>query len=113
MVPILKFASILSCGGLLCLGLSSAAQATPADDLINGQASQKSMSVWATTGHSIKGMVLGVEGHTIVVKEKDEQEARVHVDATTSMIGPAIAPGVHIEARVNEKNHALTLFAVQ
>jgi len=60
-----------------------------------------------------KGLVLRVEGNTAVVKENDGKEARVYLDETTTLIGKAIGPGDRIEARVNEKNHAMVVFSAQ
>lgn len=113
MVPTPKIIGTLSCGLLLCLGVSNPAQATPADDMIHGHADQKSMSLRATSGHAVRGIVLGVEGDTVVVKEKDGKVARVVLDETTSMAGQPIDPGNSVEARVNENNHALTIFSAR
>ena len=71
------------------------------------------MFVHATSGHAIQGIVLRVEGDTVVVKEKDEKEVCVYIDQTISVTGKSIDPGDHIEARVNEENHALTIFSAQ
>ena len=48
-----------------------------------------------------------------MVKEKDEKEVCVYIDQTISVTGKSIDPGDHIEARVNEENHALTIFSAQ
>ncbi|MGH7180407.1 MAG: hypothetical protein ACREJN_00335 [Nitrospiraceae bacterium] len=60
-----------------------------------------------------KGLVLRVEGNTAVGKENDRKEARVYLDETTTLTGKAIGPGGRIEARVNEKNHAMVVFSAQ
>ena len=114
MVPIPKIIGTLSCGFLLCLGLSNAAQASPSDDMIHGHTDVKNLSTRATTGHAVQGTVLRVEGYTVVVKERDGKEARVVIDPTTaSVTGQPIEPGNFVEARVNENNHAMTIFSTR
>lgn len=113
MVPIPKVAGVLSCGFLLCLGLSNAAQAAPVDDLRENKADQKRMAVRETSGHSIQGYVLRVEGNTYLVKGKDGKTVRFYTDPTTSVTGQPIDPGDLIEARVNEQDHALSIFTAQ
>ena len=71
------------------------------------------MVVRETSGHSIQGQVLRVEGNTYVVKGKDGKEVRFYSDPTTSVTGKPIDPGDLIEARVNEQHHALSIFSAQ
>ena len=84
MVSIPKVVSVLSCGLLLGLGLS-----------LHGI-------------HTIKGEVLHVEPSSYFVKQYDGYQVRLHIDETTQMTG-RIAQGEHIEAKVNDEHHALSI----
>ena len=126
MVSIPKVVGVLSCGVVLCLGLSHAAQAGNAasaqDDMKadrsdrrqGGQeAGEKQMSDEMTGGQStggkmIKGEVLRVEGENYFVKGQDGKEVRLHTDQTTQKIG-SFKQGDRIEAKVNDENHALSI----
>jgi hypothetical protein len=87
MVSIPKWSG-MSCGCLLGLGLS-----------LNGS-------------HTITGEVVQVEPSAYFVKQHDGDQVRVHTDATTQMTG-TIRTGAHIEAMVNEQNHALSIRSAQ
>ena len=116
MVPIPKVAGVLSCGFLLCLGLSNAASAV--DDMKAGQsegkggpADQKEMIFLKQKFHIIQGDVVRVEYGTYFVKEKDGKEVRLETNNKTQMMGQ-IKQGDRIEAKVNDQNHALSIVAV-
>ena len=126
MVSIPKVVGVLSCGFLLCLGLSNAAQAGNAasttdemkadqsDRRQGGQeAGEQQMNDDMTGGQSkdgkmIKGEVLRVEGDNYFVKGQDGKEVRMHTDQTTQKIG-SFKQGDRIEAKVNDKHHALSI----
>ena len=126
MVSIPKVVCVLSCGFLLCLGLSYpvlAANAVPTTDEMKADQSdrrqggqevgEKQMSDemkgdQAKDGKMIKGEVLRVEGENYFVKGQDGKEVRMHIDKTTQSIG-SFTQGDRIEAKVNEKNHALSI----
>ena len=126
MVSIPKVVGILSCGFLLCLGLSHAAQAENAaptteemkadqsDRRQGGQkAGEQQTSDELKGGQSkdvkmIKGDLLRVEGDNYVVKGQDGKEVRMDIDKTTEMIG-SFKQGDRIEAEVNGENHALSI----
>ncbi|RPH79693.1 MAG: hypothetical protein EHM80_07200 [Nitrospiraceae bacterium] len=130
MVPIPKVVGVLSCGFLLCLGLSQAAQAGKAgpttdemkadqsDRRQGGQgAGEKQMSdemkgAQSKDGTLIKGEVLRVEGDHYFVKGQDGKEVRMHIDNTTQRIGN-FQQGDRIEAKVNDTNHALSIRSAQ
>jgi len=57
---------------------------------------------------TIKGELFRVEDGNYFVKVKDGKEVRLHTDKTTEMMGE-IKKGDHIEAKVNDKNHALSI----
>ena len=84
MVSIPKIVGVLSCGCLLGLGLS-----------LNGL-------------HTIKGEVLHVEPSSYFVNQYDGSQVRVHIDDSTQMTRH-IGPGEHIEAKVNNEHHALSI----
>ena len=119
MVSILKVVGLISCGFLLCLGLSSAAQAGDAastadatkagqSDMKAGQAGLKGEQDKMKGGHTIMGEVLRVEGENYFVKGQDGKEVRLHTDKTTQKMGE-INQGDRIEAKVNDQNHALSM----
>ena len=126
MVSIAKVVGALSCGFLLCVGLSQVAQAgnaVPTTDEMKadqsdrrqgGQESgEKQMSDemkgdQAKDGKMIQGEVLRVEGDNYFVKGHDGKEVRMHIDKTTQKIG-SFKQGDRIEAKVNDKNHALSI----
>ena len=84
MVSIPKIVGVLSCGCLLGLSLS-----------LNGI-------------HTIKGEVLQVEPSSYFVYQYDGSQVRLHIDETTQMTG-RIGPGEHIETKVNNEHHALSI----
>ena len=119
---------IMSCGFLLCLGLSTVAQAADAtstadklkadqsDRRQGGQGTDKkqmndSEGGQPTGGKTITGEVLRVEGNDCFVKGEDGKEVRLHIDVTTLKATKNIEPGDRIEAKVNDQNHALSVFA--
>jgi hypothetical protein len=126
MVSISKIVGVLSCGFLLCLGLSHAAQAGTAapttDEMKADQSDRRQGGQEAgenqmgdemkggqsNDGKMITGEVLRVEGDNYFVKGQDGKEVRLHTDKTTEKIG-SFKPGDRIEAKVNEENHALSI----
>jgi hypothetical protein len=128
MVSIPKVVGVISCGFLLCLGLSNAAQAehtpSPSDvmktDSVTDQQGfqsdddkQKNVgnekgSKLADGAKTIKGELSRVEDGNYFVKVKDGKEVRLHTDKTTEMMGE-IKKGDRIEAKVNNQNHALSI----
>jgi hypothetical protein len=133
MIRISKIVGVLSCGFLLCMGLSNAAQAEnepspgPSDVMktysVTGQegfstdednqedVNEKGNNP-ANGAKTIKGELSRVEDGNYFVKAKDGKEVRVHTDKTTKMMGK-IKKGDRIEAKVNEKNHALSIRSAQ
>src|SRR5262245_17211254 len=127
MITLPKFISVVGCGFLLYLGLSTAAQAdimaSTADRLKAeqtdrrqggqeaGEQQMKDMEAGESQGaKTIKGEVLRVEGNDCIVKGQDGKEVRLHVDLAT-MKGRNIEPGEQIEAKVNDQYHALSILS--
>jgi hypothetical protein len=126
MVSIPKVVGVLSCGFLLCLGLSNASQAenaaSAADEMKADQSDRRQGGQEAgekqtgdemkggqsKDGKMIKGEVLRVEGDNYFVKGHDGKEVRMHIDKTTETIG-SFKQGDRIEAKVNNENHALSI----
>ena len=128
MVAIPKVVGIMSCGFLLCLGLSNAAQAGnvpgasdvmktdsvtdrqgfQSDDDKQRNVDDKMGSNRADGAKTIKGELFRVEDGNYFVKVKDGKEVRLHTDKTTQMMGE-IKKGDRIEATVNDQNHALSI----
>jgi hypothetical protein len=88
MVSLPKVVAVLSCACLLGLVLS-----------LNGP-------------HTIKGEVWRVEPSSYFVKQYDGSQVRLHIDETTQMTG-RIGRGAHIEAKVNDEHHALSIRSAQ
>ena len=128
MVSIPKVVGVLSCGFLLFLGLSNAAQAgnvpgasdvMKTDSITDRQGFQsdddkqknvddKKGSNRAEDAKTITGELFRVEDGNYFVKVKDGKEIRLHTDKTTQMMGE-IKKGDRIEAQVNDQNHALSI----
>ena len=126
MASISKVVGVLSCGFLLCLGLSTAVQAehepSPSDvmktDRVDDrqgfqsdddkQTNEKMETSSAEGAKMIKGELFRVESGNYFVKVKDGKEVRLHTDKTTQMMGE-IKKGDRIEAKVNDQNHALSI----
>jgi translation initiation factor IF-1 len=131
MVSIPKIVGALSCGLLLCLGLSSAAQAddtaSPADKLKAAQSDRRQGGQEAGEqqmndvqggqskgGKTITGEVVRIEGDDYFVKGQDGKEVRLHTDETTQKARNInIEPGDRIEAKVTDQNHALSILSDQ
>ena len=115
MVAISKVIGVLSCGCLLCLGLSNAASADnmKAGQLQRngGQADQPEMTMQKQEVHVIQGDVLRVEGANYIVKGLDGREVSLHTDNTTVRSGN-VKPGDRVEAKINDQNHALSMLQV-
>lgn len=125
MVSVPKIVGVLSCGALLCLGLSTATQAgnaaSAADDMQADQTDRRQGGQEARDKHlkdpmrgqsqnskTVTGEVLRVEGENYFVKEQDGKEVRLHTDDTTKKMGN-IRQGDRIEADVTDQNHALSI----
>ena len=129
MVSIPKIVGVISCGFLLSLGLSHAAQAENAasavDEMKPDQSDQRP-GVQETDeqqmndmegdqskgGKTITGEVVRVEGDNCFVKGQDGKEVRLHIDLTT-LKAKNIEPGDRIEAKMNDQNHALSIREAQ
>jgi len=101
MISIPKVVGVLSCGFLLCLGLSTAAHAV--------EETGASRLERATT---IKGELVRIDYSDYIVKDKDGKEVRLTTDKKTQMMGQ-LKQGDRIEAKVDEQNHALSIRQVE
>jgi hypothetical protein len=129
MGPAPKIVGVLSCGLLLCLGLSNTAQAEhspsasdvmktdsqsdtglgfQSDDDRQKNANDKRGSNHTKGAKTIQGELVRVEDGNYFVKVKGGKQVRLHTDKTTQMIGE-IKKGDRIEAKMNDQNHALSL----
>jgi len=116
MVSILKVVGVLSCGFLLCLGLSNVASS--ADKLNTGQSDKTMFTVSDKddfeAGREVKGEVVRVEGENYSVREDNGNVVKIHVDATTEKKSKLMAKaGDHVIAKVNDKGHAITFLTDQ
>ena len=124
MVSIPKVAGVMSCGFLLCLGLSNVAQAGDAatdalkadqSDRRQGgqeagerQMNDKMKGSDSQGGRTIEGEVLRVEGDNCFVRGQDGKEVRLHFDENTENPGN-IKAGDRIQAKVDDQDHALSI----
>jgi general stress protein YciG len=129
MVAIPKIVGVMSCGVLLCVSLSNAAQAHNeafAADSLKADESDRRQGGQEAGGKqkndveggqpigskTITGEVLRVEGNNCFVKGQDGKEVRLYIDVTT-LKAKNIEPGDRIEAKVNDQNHALSVLSDQ
>jgi hypothetical protein len=99
MYAITKVVSVLSCGVLLCLGLSQAAHAGLADEAGASRLAQAKV---------FKGDLVRVDYGDYIVKGQDGKEVRVHTDRKTQIMGQ-LGKGDRIEVKVDDKNNALSI----
>ena len=115
MVSIPKVVGVMSCGFLLCLGLSNVASS--ADKLNTGQSDKKMFTVSDKdnfeAGKEVKGEVVRVEGEKYFVREDSGNVVQMHVDATTAKRSPMGKPGDHVIAKVNAQGHAISFLTDQ
>ena len=104
MVALSKIVGGMACVCLLCLGLSTAAQAD------NAAAAAETGSGTSTDSKTITGEVLRVEGNDCFIKGQDGKEVRLHID-TTTLKARNIEPGERIEAKVDDQNHVIAILS--
>jgi hypothetical protein len=119
----------MSCSFLLCLGLTNAALSehapSPSDVMKTDSVSdrqgfqsdddkQKNVDSKkdGAGGKTIKGELIRVENANYFIKMEGGKELRLHTDKTTEMTG-SVKKGDQIEAKVNDKNHALSIRSAQ
>jgi len=100
MVSIPKVVGVLSCGALLCIGLSQAAHA--ADEVGPSRLEQAKV---------IKGVLVNLDYEDYIVKDKDGKEVRVHIDRRTQTMGQ-LKKGDRVEAKVDDQNNALLIRSI-
>ena len=110
MVAIPKVVGVLSCGFLLCVGLSGVASS---HELNTSQPDGKIFTVSDkerfVPGTEIKGEVVRVEGEKYFVREANGNVVQMHVDTTTEKRSTAkVKPGDHVIAKVNAEGHAIS-----
>ncbi len=120
---------ILTCSFLLCLGLSNAARSehapSPSDVMKTDSVSdrkgfqsdddkQKNVDNKKDSPREtmLKGELMRVENANYFVKMAGGKEVRIHTDKTTEIMG-TVKKGDQIEAKVNDKHHALSIRSAQ
>ena len=90
--------------------------AASADDMKAGQPErntghtpQKDMTTQTQGAYIIQGNVVRVEGDNYFVQGQDGREISLHADNTT-MKTHTIKPGDRVEVKVDQNNHALSMF---
>jgi cold shock CspA family protein len=97
MCSIPKVVSVLSCGVLLCLGLSQAAHA------IDEEGAKRLAQAKVITGDLVR-----VDYGDYIVKDRDGQEVRVHITKNTQIMGQ-LSKGDRVEMKVDDQNKALSI----
>lgn len=123
-----KFVAVLSCGFVLSLGLSNSTQAehspSPSDVMKTDSTSDRQGFQADDTkpmfdgmggirgSRRIKGELVRIEDHDYFIHAKGDTEVAMHTDKTTIMRGE-IKKGDLIEAKINDKNHALSIRSIK
>lgn len=117
-----KSVSMVSCGFMLCLGLSNVTRADeyrnydPCAEIPGNQPNPLKCGKKVQQGiHTITGEVLHINGANLLVKQSNGMEVVFHIDLSTQMSGH-IGPGSRIEAKVNEtegEKHVLSIKPVR
>jgi hypothetical protein len=97
MFSITKAVSVMTCGVVLCLGLSQAAHA------LDGEGAKR-----LAEAKVIKGDLVRVDYGDYILKDQDGKEVRVHMTKKTQIMGQ-LRTGDRIEAKVDEKDNALAM----
>jgi ribosomal protein S1 len=92
-----KAVSVLTCGMLLCLGLSQTALALEDEGAVRLQQAKV-----------VKGTLVGIDYGDYIVKTQDGTEIRVHISQKTQVMGQ-LKKGDRIEAKVDDKDNALLM----
>ena|SRR5438874_5248966 len=118
MVSISTTVAVMACGLLLCIGYAASA----ADEMKSGQSVSKKagLTVYRIKSEegnqkgvqTIRGEVLRIEHENYFVKQYNGKEVQLQIDEMTQMTGN-IGQGEHIEAKVNDQNHALSIRSAQ
>jgi hypothetical protein len=119
-ISIPKIMGVVSCGAVLCLSLSTAAQAErmkdPCTERKTGMHSILNCDKDAQKGiDTIKGEVFGVEGGNLVIEEFNGRETRLHADANTQT-DESVSRGDWVEAKVKDENdgkHVLSIHHIK
>lgn len=103
---------VFSCGCVLCLALSTVAEA---DDIKasqskkkGGQATPTEMTVQKQWGHFIQGEVVRVDHGNYFVKDKNGKNVRLATDPMTQVMAE-FKKGDRVLAKVIDQNHALSI----
>lgn len=97
MFSIPKIVSVMTCGVVLCVGLSQAAHA------LDGEGAKR-----LAEAKVIKGDLVRVDYGDYILKDQDGKEVRVHMTKKTQIMGQ-LRTGDRIEAKVDEKDNALAM----
>lgn len=114
MGTITKVVGVISCGFILCLGLSTVASS--ADRFNTGQSMGKIFTVddkdRFVPGKEVKGEIVKIDGENYVVRQASGAEVRMHVDSSTEKLKSSLMPkvGEHVLAKVDAKGHAISFF---
>ena len=119
MMSIPKIVGVMSCTFVLWLGLSTAPLAAvgqgvdPCADHRGGQSNPVKCEEETQQGiDTVKGYVLRVAFDNVLIYRSDGEKVRLHIDEHTEMSG-YIGPGQHIEAKVNDQHHALSIRLIE
>ena len=123
MASVPKIVGLVSCGFVLCLGLSNASasevvekkiSSDPCAETKGGQSNLTKCSEEAQMGiNTVKGELLRIDGDTYSVKKYDGKEAALHVDGNTQ-IYEHVRVGDPIEAKTqmlegHDRQHTISI----
>jgi translation initiation factor IF-1 len=118
MMSIPKIIGVMSCGVVLCLGLSSvqAAEKMSSDPCANRKGGEPNLVKCAEETRqgieTIKGEVLRIDGNDFLVERSNGKEVRLHLDANTQMT-EMIGRGDQIEAKVSDMNNEKRVLSIR
>ncbi len=97
MFSIPKVVSVMTCGVVLCVGLSQTAHA------LDGEGAKR-----LAEAKVIKGDLVRVDYGDYILKDQDGKEVRVHMTKKTQIMGQ-LRTGDRIEAKVDDKDNVLAM----
>jgi hypothetical protein len=96
---------------LLVLGVSFVVQVTTMPSATDDKKADQFERTDGQMQKTIQGDVKQVNGNNYIIKGVDGTEMKLHTDSNTVM-SDQIFPGDRIEAKITEKNHALSMFPI-
>ncbi|HEY5444813.1 MAG TPA: hypothetical protein VIJ87_10165 [Pyrinomonadaceae bacterium] len=96
---------------LLVIGLSVAVQAASMPSAADDKKADQSETTDGQMQKTIQGDVIRIDGNNYVIEGVDGKEVKLYTDNNTVM-SDQIFPRDRIEAKITEKNQALSMFPI-